>query len=337
MAFDDLKTSFELQKAKWLFWLQSKFDPKEHNAGRALYLDELEERVLLSASPMMAVGDGAAATEIVHVAPVDPSGGSAVEGESTQDSVFDSQHGQQLLDEVASEFGLEVETSVRRELVFVDTSVEDFQQLLDDLWSNDDSSREFEVVLLQNSRDGIEQISEALSDRSELDAVHFVTHGTEGRVKLGGTWLDVNNLGGYAGEVAGWSGSLTADADLLFYGCDLAGSDSGQELIDSLSVLTGADVAASTDDTGHSIFGADWELEYSAGQIETQIAFSQDVQANWGHLMNVAVDATSTGTTTGSSITISHTTSGTDRLMLVGATTYVDNDLLVFRPTTPGD
>ena len=104
----------------------------------------------------------------------------------------------------------------------------------------------------------------------------------------------------------------------MFYGCDLAASEDGQTLVESLSTLTGADVAASTDDTGHAIFGADWELEYTAGQIETSVAFSQNAQDNWGHLLNVAVDATSTGATTGNSLTISHMTSGTSRLMLVG-------------------
>ena len=190
--------------------------------------------------------------------------------------------------------------------------------MLDDLWSNTDPSREIEVVLLQNSRDGITQITEALAGRIDLDAVHIVSHGTDAAVKPGSTWLTSESLAGYVGEIARWSNSFTDDADILFYGCDLAASDDGRMLIDSFSILTGTDVAANNDDTGHLIFGADWDLEYVTGQIETGVAFSQNVQDNWGHVMNVAVDATSTGTTTGSSVTISHTTSGSNRLMLVG-------------------
>ncbi|MCP3937977.1 MAG: DUF4347 domain-containing protein, partial [Actinomycetia bacterium] len=107
---------------------------------------------------------------------------------------------------------------------------------------------------------------------------------------------------------------------LLFYGCELAGGESGGAFVDSLSGLTGADVAASTDDTGHAILGGDWDLEHRAGQIETGSAFSAALQQNWGHLLNVAVDATSTGVVAkgASSDTISHATSGSDRLMLVG-------------------
>jgi hypothetical protein len=196
---------------------------------------------------------------------------------------------------------------VSHEVVFLDTSVDDYQQLLDDLWANADPAREFEVVLLDSSCDGIVQISEALAGRTDVDAVHIVSHGTDTAVKLGSTWLTAENLSGYAGEIACWSNSLTTDADLLFYGCDLAASADGQLLVDSLSALTGVDVAASDDDTGHAIFGADWDFEYTTGQIETSVAFSQDAQDNWGHLLNVAVDATSTGTTTGSSVTVSHT------------------------------
>jgi hypothetical protein len=69
--------------------------------------------------------------------------------------------------------------------------------------------------------------------------------------------------------------------DILFYGCDFAGSHDGKLLIESLSALTGADVAASIDDTGHAIFGGDWDLEYKAGEIQSSVAFSVNVQASW--------------------------------------------------------
>jgi len=38
--------------------------------------------------------------------------------------------------------------------------------LLDDLWSHNDDSRQIDVVLLSGQRDGIDQISEALSQGS---------------------------------------------------------------------------------------------------------------------------------------------------------------------------
>ena len=48
------------------------------------------------------------------------------------------------------------------------------------------------------------------------------------------------------------------------------------------------------------------------------------MQQNWGHLLNVGIDATSTGTSSGGDFSISHTTSGTDRLMLVGHLPFLE-------------
>jgi hypothetical protein len=310
--------------------------------AQPLDLFQLEERVLLSASPaavvveaidtaMLDADAGTASAETAEPGTAGPTGSPSAESSSASllDQMLSAQTeatfaGGGLVDG-ASAAGDDTAQAVLRELVFLDTGVENYQQLLEDLWSLDDGSREIEVVLLSGQRDGVDQITEALDGRTDLDAIHIVSHGTDGRVKLGGTWLDIDNLGGYAGEIAAWGNALSADADLLFYGCDLAASEDGKLLVNSLSALTGADVAASIDDTGNAIFGADWELEYSAGQIETQIAFSQDAQDNWGHLLNVAVDATSTGSTTGSTLNIPHTTSGSNRLMLVGVSIGQDS------------
>ena len=76
-------------------------------------------------------------------------------------------------------------------------------------------------------------------------------------------------LGNYAGDISRWANSLTADADILLYGCDVASSEGGEGFLHSLSALTGADVAASTDTTGSTSLGGDWELEFRVGTIET--------------------------------------------------------------------
>ncbi|XPM55095.2 MAG: DUF4347 domain-containing protein [Leptolyngbya sp. IPPAS B-1204] len=76
----------------------------------------------------------------------------------------------------------------------------------------------------------------------------------------------VVDFGDYDAELQAWSKALTADADILLYGCNVAENASGKTFVNSLSQLTGADVAASDDLTG---LGGDWELEYSTGTIET--------------------------------------------------------------------
>ncbi|WP_182867604.1 DUF4347 domain-containing protein [Rhodopirellula sp. JC639] len=212
------------------------------------------------------------------------------------------------------------EQHTAREIVVVDQTAEDYQQLLADLQSERGDGRSFEVILLDGHSDGIDQISRALAQYDDVDAIHLVTHGTAGRLKLGNAWLSLDNLNDHADTIALWGDSLRVGADVLIYGCDLAANEDGRTLSTSLASLTGADVAASDDDTGHAIFGGDWDLEYSTGAIETSLAFSLDVQQNWAHLLNVTIDNTTTGTagTGATSTSFAHATAGTDRLMLVG-------------------
>jgi hypothetical protein len=202
----------------------------------------------------------------------------------------------------------------RREIVFVDAGADAGDALLDDLRA---SGRWVDVVLLDGERDGIEQITAALHGHAELDAIHIVSHGTEGAVQLGSTWLDGSSLETQASAIASWGDALANDADLLFYGCDLA-SDGGAAFVDSMADLTGADVAASTDPTGAATLGGDWELEYAAGGIETQVAFGAELQQSWAQVLAVGTGDISTGTGNGSSVSFSHDVSGSDRVLMVG-------------------
>ena len=180
-----------------------------------------------------------------------------------------------------------------RELVFVDAGIQNYAQLVDDIMSSQDDDRAFEIIILESDRDGVEQISQALADRQDLDAVHFVTHGEAGAVKLGATWLDNGNVEAYTKAIAGWQGALTGEADILFYGCEVAGSNDGRALLDSLGALTGADVAASDDLTGTELLGGDWDLEYTRGTVETGLDQGTLMQARWmGLLGQITVTTT---------------------------------------------
>ena len=158
----------------------------------------------------------------------------------------------------------------QRELILIDAGVENSEQLLTDiLESRPDSA--LEIRILDSNSDGIQQISAILAEsKGEYDAIHIISHGEEGEVRLGDTSLTADNLDRYASELAGWADSLSEDADLLFYGCDLAGNAEGEQFIESISAITGADVAASDDLTGAAELGGDWELELNVGTVETQ-------------------------------------------------------------------
>ena len=70
--------------------------------------------------------------------------------------------------------------------------------------------------------------------------MHFVSHGSVGTVKLGSVWLDLDNVDKYADTIAGWSEVLADDAELLLYGCNIAGGEEGRMLVETIGELTGA-------------------------------------------------------------------------------------------------
>ena len=181
-----------------------------------------------------------------------------------------------FVQEMATESNQDLNQSGPRELILIDSGVENANQLLDEiLAANPEQS--FEVRLLNANEDGIEQISRILESSTEpYSAIHVLSHGSDGAVHLGNSTLDAQSLAANAGEIALWTDALTADADILLYGCDLAQSEEGQEFVESLSRVTGTDVAASDDTTGNSELGGNWDLEFRVGEIETSAFVALD-------------------------------------------------------------
>ncbi|MCM2372640.1 SdrD B-like domain-containing protein [Aporhodopirellula aestuarii] len=224
----------------------------------------LEERVLF---------DAAVATE--------PPAESQTPDQAEQADSATMVNDESALDEAAAENLQLVEK--RRELVIVDPAVESYQELIDDLINRSEEDRTLEVILLQGDASGFDQVSELLASRQDLDAIHVVSHGEQGAFRLGNDWVDSQSLYVNSGSVAAWGDALTTDADILLYGCDIAGSEQGIELVEQLASLTDANVAASDDDTGASQQDADWELEHHHGSVETEIAFSESAQSSYSH------------------------------------------------------
>ncbi|TAK34684.1 MAG: DUF4347 domain-containing protein, partial [Lysobacteraceae bacterium] len=131
-------------------------------------------------------------------------------------------------------------------------------------------------------------IGDWLASHSDLDAVHVFSHGQAGALQLGSAMLDGATLSERAGEIVQWSQAFSSDGDLLLYGCDLAANAEGRQLISDLSLLTGADVAASEDRTGASALGGDWVLEQRVGQVDAAVALGQSLQAQWQGVLATA-------------------------------------------------
>jgi len=138
-----------------------------------------------------------------------------------------------------------------------------------------------EVVVLDAGHDAIAQITAALAGRSGISAVHIISHGAAGELELGGATLSLDSMDSYSADIGRWAQSLTAQADILIYGCDVAAGARGQAFIGRLAALTGADVAASTDRTGDAGQGGDWQLEAATGAIEARLAVNRATRETW--------------------------------------------------------
>ena len=182
------------------------------------------------------------------------------------------------------------------EVVFIDSAVTDIADLLAGVRSTAN------VYLLDSNSDGVEQMAEILSQYQNVDAIHILSHGREGEIRLGDTVLDSASIvGEHADALARIGASLTANGDILIYGCDFTGSQTGLEAAALLAESTGADIAASANDTGHADLGGDWALETATGAIEASVAISTEGQAAWqGLLDNQVINAAGGQQTDGS-------------------------------------
>lgn len=164
------------------------------------------------------------------------------------------------------------------QIVFVDTSVTDYQRLVDDIYQN---HKDVQIIYLDPTQNGVDQVSDSLVNFTDLSAVHFISHSQAGALELGNQVVNINNLNHFSQQISRWQNSLTETADILFYGCDLAANAQGLALMNRLAALTNADIAASDDITGHKTLGGDWLLEQHKGSIESGVIVSSAAQADW--------------------------------------------------------
>jgi hypothetical protein len=148
-------------------------------------------------------------------------------------------------------------------ITFIDSAIENYQQLIPQ------ANSERQIIILETNRSGILQITEILTSKKNIDTVEIFAHGSAGRLSLGSDTLTNDNLNDFSAKISQWSSALTTTADILLYSCNLAAGESGISLIERLSQLTNADIAASNNLTGNSNLGGDWNLEIVTGKVET--------------------------------------------------------------------
>ena len=197
-------------------------------------------------------------------------------------------------------------------IVFIDQNVANIAQLV----STIDPTAE--IILINDSSSGLEQIASHLAGRTNVGSIHIVSHGETGTLYLGTDTLTTANLAEHDAALAIIGGALSDNGDILIYGCDVGQGTGGMDLVRQIAEKTGADVAASIDKTGGSEAGGDWVLEATSGAIEAK-ALSDPlyagvlVKTNTGSWTAVGATAANdySNTTDGITTTVTFTNAGT--------------------------
>jgi Ca2+-binding RTX toxin-like protein len=211
---------------------------------------------------------------------------------------------------------------VNNQIIFVDSSVQDYQSLI----QNADAAQ---IVILNENLSGIEQITNALANQKDIDAVHILSHGNQGSFKVGADVLNENDIETFNTQLKQWGNALTENGDILLYGCDVASGETGNNFVKRLSEITGGDVAASNDLTGNAAQGGDWDLEIVTGKIESAVPFNREAMEDYEYTLanfNVTV-ATDDGTgsvagTLSKAILDANVTPGDDTITLTTGVTF---------------
>ncbi|HLA30923.1 MAG TPA: DUF4347 domain-containing protein, partial [Pseudomonas sp.] len=232
-------------------WWSKSSNPCPKKAGEKL--SSQRPALIQSLEPRM-MFDGAMVVDAAAAAAVDASVTSSAD--STE---ANTDNPQTLADQV--NLAVAGQPGERRDVVFVDTRLPDYQQIAAAV------SATAEVILIDSQGNGVQQIANALAGRTDIDAIHIVSHGDEGVLLLGNAALHGGNIDAYAVQLSEIGAALKADGDILLYGCDVAAGSTGEAFVAAIAAATGADVAASDNTTGSGIRGGDWDLEIAVGDV----------------------------------------------------------------------
>lgn len=131
------------------------------------------------------------------------------------------------------------------------------------------------AVTLPASGNPIATIGRLLQQQAPVRSLHILSHGRPGALRLGDRWMTAADL--CATDLVAWRESLTDEATISLYGCNVARED--LTLLERLAQLTGASVAASRTAIGAIEQGGNWLLDAIVGPGRSQLPWSESVLA----------------------------------------------------------
>ncbi|WP_415772598.1 Ig-like domain-containing protein [Pseudomonas sp. LB3P38] len=242
----------------------------------------LASPMIMSLEPRM-LFDGAVAATVVDAAQPDShTTAEAAKAQTTDQSVASKDtHGQ--ADATPAPAAV-----VGQSVIFVDSRVKDADSLLKGVAPGT------QVVQLDATRDGLQQIADYLDTHQGISSVQIIAHGNAGDLWLGDSYLSADNVAARSAVLAEIGKDMNVGGDIMIYGCYTAEGQRGLSFVDSLAQLTGRDVAASSNRTG---VGGDWDLEIATGNIESANVLSTTAMSDyqWGLATWTATNNANTG------------------------------------------
>ncbi len=121
-----------------------------------------------------------------------------------------------------------------------------------------------QVIIYHMDESAAEVLAQVAASGQPVDSISILSHGGEGSFRLGNEEITAENLEETADAWKALNDILTDDGRIYLFGCNVA-SGEGQELLDRLAEITGAQVFASDDGTGAD---GDWDLEKGTGDAK---------------------------------------------------------------------
>ncbi|WP_417790782.1 DUF4347 domain-containing protein, partial [Terasakiella pusilla] len=174
--------------------------------------------------------------------------------------------------------------TIYTQLLFIDPTVPQRDVLIKDLPNH------IKAVYLDAHTDATEQITTVLQQHQNLEALHIVTHGAPGQLVFSNSLLNTQTLEPYHTQLASWSQAMSAEADILLYGCETGKGTEGRQFLQELNHLISCNVAASATPVGYTHNGEQWSLEQTSGCISTSVFISPQAQQYWFHTLATPSD-----------------------------------------------
>ncbi len=92
----------------------------------------------------------------------------------------------------------------RHELIILQEGLHDIDVMMADILARETDDLRFDVLILNRLESGLDQIDALISQYDNLDAIHIVSHGSNGMIQLGGSWLTAGNIDQYRTQLQSW-------------------------------------------------------------------------------------------------------------------------------------